>query len=224
MAVSQGKGATRDAALVSAAMEAIELHHAEDAVPAPARTCPGADLDLGYELGSLEMGPGSLVTGHTVLDWIEARGAVTGNRFLVPRDLVWLGQRTCGDWRIAMIGGTSNGMAAGNTRAEAVAHACYELAERDAGAALAATPAQQRRVPGPGHGAGRLVRRAGSPDPRRRGVAGGGSRARAASACPVSPPTCGRKIPPPRWRPAREPTPIRRSRCPGRSPRRRNPA
>ena len=86
------------------------------------------------------MGPGSLVTGHTVLDWIEARGAVTGNRFLVPRDLVWLGQRTCGDWRIAMISGTSNGLAAGNTRAEAVAHACYELAERDAGAALAATP------------------------------------------------------------------------------------
>jgi len=145
VAVSQGKGATRDAALVSAAMEAIELHHAEDAVPAPARTCPAAVLELGYELGSLEMGPGSLVTGHTVLDWIEARGAVTGNRFLVPRDLVWLGQRTCGDWRIAMISGTSNGLAAGNTRAEAVAHACYELAERDAGAALAATPAAERR-------------------------------------------------------------------------------
>ena len=27
------------------------------------------------------MGPGSLVTGHTVLDWIEARGAVTGEPF-----------------------------------------------------------------------------------------------------------------------------------------------
>ena len=47
VAVSQGKGATRDAALVSAAMEAIELHHAEDAVPAPARTCPAADPRAG---------------------------------------------------------------------------------------------------------------------------------------------------------------------------------
>ncbi len=145
VAVSQGKAATVAGALVSAAMEAIELYHAEEAVPPPTMTCPAADLELGYELTSLEMGPGSLVTGRTVLDWIHARGALTGRPFLVPRDLVWLGQRTCGDWRLPMISGTSNGLGAGNTRAEAVAHACYELAERDDGAALAALPAGRRR-------------------------------------------------------------------------------
>jgi ribosomal protein S12 methylthiotransferase accessory factor len=144
VAVSQGKALTAAGARVSAAMEAIELHHAEEAVPEPVRTCPAADLELGYALTGLEMGPGSLVTGHTALDWIHARGAVTGGRFLVPRDLVWLGQRTCSDWRPAMISGTSNGLAAGNTRAEAVAHACYELAERDSAAALAALPARRR--------------------------------------------------------------------------------
>ena len=145
VAVSQGKGATLAAAMVSAAMEAIELSCAENAVPPAAMTCPAADLELGYQLADLDTGPGSLVTNRTVMDWIPARGALSGARFLVPRDLVWMGQRTCGDWRIAMISGTSNGLAAGNSRAEAVAHACYELAERDDGAALAATPAQHRR-------------------------------------------------------------------------------
>ena len=38
--VSQGKGATLAAAMVSAAMEAIELHHAENAVPPPALPVP----------------------------------------------------------------------------------------------------------------------------------------------------------------------------------------
>ena len=145
MAVSQGKGATLEAAMASAAMEAIELHHAEDAVPPPVLSAPAAGLGLGYEVTGLEMGPGSLVTDHTVLDWIQARGAVTSTPVLVPRDLVWLGQRTAADWRIHMISGSSNGLAAGNTRAEAVAHACYELIERDDGAALAALPADQRR-------------------------------------------------------------------------------
>jgi ribosomal protein S12 methylthiotransferase accessory factor len=143
--VSQGKGATRAAALVSAAMEAIELSCAENAVPPAALTGPAGDLELGYQLADLDMGPGSLVTDRTVLDWIPARGALSGARFLVPRDLVWMGQRTCADWRIAMISGTSNGLAAGNSRAEAIAHACYELAERDDGAALAVTPVQHRR-------------------------------------------------------------------------------
>lgn len=145
VAVSQGKGVTCEAALVSAAMEAIELSCAEDAVPPPAVTCPAADLALGYPLEALDTGPGSLVTDRTVLDWIPARGALSGARYLVPRDLVWMGQRTCGDWRIAMVSGTSNGLAAGNSRAEAVAHACYELAERDDSTALAATPVRRRR-------------------------------------------------------------------------------
>ncbi|MGH3191243.1 MAG: YcaO-like family protein [Streptosporangiaceae bacterium] len=145
MAVSQGKGATVAAAMAGAAMEAIELHHAEDAVPPPALSAPAADLGLGYEVTGLDMGPGSLVTGHTVLDWVQARGAVTGAAVMVPRDLVWLGQRAAADWRLPMLSGTSNGLAAGNTRAEAVAHACYELMERDDGAALAAVPAAQRR-------------------------------------------------------------------------------
>ena len=143
--VSQGKGTTQAAAMVSAAMEAIELSCAEDAVPPPVLTCPAADLELGYPIEDLDMGPGSLVTDCTVLDWIPARGALSGSPYLVPRDLVWMGQRTCGDWRIAMISGTSNGLAAGNSRAEAVAHACYELAERDHSTALAATPARHRR-------------------------------------------------------------------------------
>ena len=145
VSVSQGKGATLDAAMAGAAMEAIELHHAESAVPSPVFCGPAADLELGYDLTSLDLGSGSLVTQHTALDWIEAHGAITGARTLVPRDLVWLGRRTCGDWRIPMVAATSNGLAAGNTAAEATAHAMYEVIERDAGAALAVVPPAQRR-------------------------------------------------------------------------------
>jgi ribosomal protein S12 methylthiotransferase accessory factor len=145
VSASQGKGATLAAAMVSAAMEAIELHAAEDSVPPPAVTAPAAGLGLGYGLAGLDLGPGSLVTERTVMDWIQARGAVTGAAALVPRDLVWLGRRTRRDWRICMLTATSSGLAGGNTRAEAVAHALYELIERDAGAALAAVPPARRR-------------------------------------------------------------------------------
>jgi len=145
VSVSQGKGATLDAAMAAAAMEALELQAAEDAVPAPAFTGPAADLDLGYDLTGLDLGPGSLVTERTTLDWIMARGAITGREVPVPRDLVWLGQRAGADWRPGMISPTSNGLAGGNTRAEAAAHALYEVIERDAGAALAAVPPPRRR-------------------------------------------------------------------------------
>jgi ribosomal protein S12 methylthiotransferase accessory factor len=145
VSVSQGKGATLDAAMAAAAMEALELHHAENAVPAPAFTGPATDLDLGYEVTSLDLGPGSLVTDRTVLGWIMARGALTGTEMAVPRDLVWLGQRPGSDWQFAMISPTSTGLAAGNTRAEAAAHALYEVIERDAGAALATVTPPRRR-------------------------------------------------------------------------------
>jgi len=145
VSVSQGKGPTLDAAMAGAAMEALELHHAENEVPGPVLTGPAAGLRLGYEVTSLDLGPGSLVTARTVLEWIPARGALTGRQALVPRDLVWLGKRSGADWRPAMIEATSNGLAAGNTAAEAAAHALYEVIERDAGAALAAVPPARRR-------------------------------------------------------------------------------
>jgi ribosomal protein S12 methylthiotransferase accessory factor len=143
LSAAQGKGATLAAAKVSAAMEAIETWHAEAAVPAPAETAPAAALDLGYQVTELTEAPGSLVTEQTVLDWIEAR-TVTGRPALVPAALVRLGRRTRRDWRLDMITASSNGLASGNTRAEAIAHGLHELIERDACAALPAIPEAER--------------------------------------------------------------------------------
>jgi ribosomal protein S12 methylthiotransferase accessory factor len=135
LTVTQGKGATMPAALVSAAMEAIEIWHGEHAVPPAVHTGPAAGLDLDYLPGELALPPGSLVTARTVLDWI---GAVTwdGRRSLVPREMVRLGRLSGSEWRCHLLTGGSTGLASGNTRAEAVAHALFELIERDAFAAV----------------------------------------------------------------------------------------
>jgi ribosomal protein S12 methylthiotransferase accessory factor len=150
LTVALGKGASLTAARVSAAMEAIETWCAEYAVPAPAETAPAAALDLGYQMAGLFDQPGSLVTERTVLDWIPA-ATLSGSPTLVPAALVRLGRRTRRDWSLDMITATSDGLGAGNSRAEAVTHALLELIERDALSALTAPGRQMldlRTVPG----------------------------------------------------------------------------
>jgi ribosomal protein S12 methylthiotransferase accessory factor len=139
LTVSQGKGATLDAAAVSAAMEAIELWHGEFGVPDAACRGAAVGLELGYRVAELTDLPGSLVTEHTVLDWIPAR-TISGTSTMVPRDLVRMGPRKPGEWAFHALTASSNGLASGNTRAEAIAHALHELIERDACAAFAASP------------------------------------------------------------------------------------
>ena len=85
--VSQGKGATRAAAMVSAAMEAIELSRAEDAVPACSPDLSRRGPRAGLPARGPGHGAGQPGHGPTVLDWIPARGALSGARFMVPRDL-----------------------------------------------------------------------------------------------------------------------------------------
>jgi ribosomal protein S12 methylthiotransferase accessory factor len=136
LTVSQGKGATLDAAAASAAMEAIEHWHGEFAVPGAACRAPADGLDLGYRVTDLTDLPGSIVSARTVLDWIPAR-TISGASTLAPRDLVRMGPRKPGEWSCLARAASTNGLASGNTRAEAVAHALHELIERDACAAIA---------------------------------------------------------------------------------------
>jgi ribosomal protein S12 methylthiotransferase accessory factor len=143
LSVSQGKGATLTQAKVSAAMEAIELWHAEEAVPAAVLEGVGAaELDLPYRVADLEQVPGSLLTDGTRLDWLEAE-VLTGGRTLVPRAAVQLGT-TAADWRGHHLMASSNGLASGNTLAEATVHALYEQIERDCTSAIAEVPVRER--------------------------------------------------------------------------------
>ncbi|MEV7425973.1 MULTISPECIES: YcaO-like family protein [unclassified Streptomyces] len=137
LSVAQGKGATPAAARVSGAMEAIEAWHGERAVPTAEVRAPADGLELSYPVTALESHPGSLVTGRTVLDWITARSALDGEPVLVPAACVRLGREVHSQWRLHLPSASTNGLASGNTRAEAVAHALAELIERDTISALA---------------------------------------------------------------------------------------
>jgi ribosomal protein S12 methylthiotransferase accessory factor len=133
LSVSQGKGHTYPLARVSAAMEAIELWHAEFAYPAPTRRAvPAAALELPYAVGDLPAAPGSLVTAATPLDWVDAVGMVSGRTVPVPSDLVAMAATDRSTWHPPGFVRTSNGLASGNTRDEATLHALYEVVERDA--------------------------------------------------------------------------------------------
>ncbi|MDG5807917.1 YcaO-like family protein [Streptomyces ossamyceticus] len=150
LSVSQGKGATLDLARISAAMEAIELHHAERAVPAARFTdVPADQLSLPYPLLALEQHAGSLLTERTPLDWITARRIGDGHQVLVPRQAVQMGRDLRDGWRSYTLTASSNGLASGNTRAEAVVHALYEVIERDATSALGTVPAHERHYVDP---------------------------------------------------------------------------
>ncbi|MET7746267.1 YcaO-like family protein [Streptomyces sp. NPDC005385] len=145
LSVAQGKGATLTAARVSGAMEAIEAWHGERTVPTADVRAPadGLGLDLPYPVTELESHPGSLFTGRTVLDWITARSALDGEPALVPAACVQLGREAHDRWRLHLPSASTNGLASGNTRAEAVVHALAELIERDTISTL---------VDGGGHG------------------------------------------------------------------------
>jgi ribosomal protein S12 methylthiotransferase accessory factor len=131
LSVSQGKGYSALQAFVSAAMEAVELWHAEShPVPIPWRATPPCELDLTYEIGDLDQQPGSLLTTHTKLDWTVAVGLVSGERVPLPVDSVCLLRET--GWRLLTLRSSSNGLASGNCWAEAALHGLYELIERDA--------------------------------------------------------------------------------------------
>lgn len=128
LSVHQGKGSTLLLARVSAAMEAIEFHHAESACPPAALTSAADRLGLPYDVMSLDMDPGTLFTPATPVEWVEASGIVSGRPALVPLDCVRLPTRR----RRPGLRSSTNGLASGNTVAEAALHGLYELLERQA--------------------------------------------------------------------------------------------
>ncbi|OKJ94941.1 hypothetical protein AMK26_30360 [Streptomyces sp. CB03234] len=139
VSLSQGKGLTPAAARVSATMEAIELWHAENPPPA-SRTSTARALDLPYELTALDLAEGSLLHADLPLPWLAGEGLLSGQPTLVPEPAVRLDHTYRAEWAPPLFRTTSNGLASGNTLAEATAHALAELCERDALARLRARP------------------------------------------------------------------------------------
>lgn len=134
LSVSQGKGLDHYAARVSAAMESIEIAHAER-VTRPLRYESYEDLKAGVEVVDVSTLPparNSLFTDSRKLLWVEAFDLLGGGTNWVPYEMVNT------DATVPWMPGSgaflasTNGLASGNNLAEAVLHGLCEIVERDA--------------------------------------------------------------------------------------------
>lgn len=145
-AVSIGTGATPAQSRVSAVMESIEAWHAENLrVPVSAR-CAAVALELDYDVRELNLAPRSPLTESVVLDWVAGQGLLTGGDTFAPADLIRLDLTPPVDWAQSLFQVTSNGLATGNTVADAVLHGLVEVIERDSVACYLAGPRERRYV------------------------------------------------------------------------------
>lgn len=134
LAVAQGKGLTLAAARASGLMESIELYHAEH-VELPLLYGSYRELASKHRMVEVPRLPRlSSSTFHQDLPllWVSATDLLGSSTALLPYELVHMDLRTplpAGSGAFFM---SSNGLASGNTLEEAVAHAIWELIERDA--------------------------------------------------------------------------------------------
>jgi YcaO-like protein with predicted kinase domain len=143
LATNQGKGVTDAAAKASAAMEALEFAVAEQPECATIRA---SSSQLRQEGRTACRPTGTLPAGTTFpedrpMNWVEGRNLLTGDHCLVPLDVVRFSGRA-GD--LPGICQHTNGLASGNSLAEAIFHGLCELIERDAGTLWAIASPNER--------------------------------------------------------------------------------
>lgn len=134
LAVSQGKGLDLVSSRVSAIMESVETFHAER-IEYPLRLTSRDSLSKTTRVIDVERLPKSrerLFCNHARLLWIQGQELFTGDRLWLPHEAV----HTDFTWPRPSGSGyfpaNTNGLASGNNTLEAVAHALYEVIERDA--------------------------------------------------------------------------------------------
>jgi YcaO-like protein with predicted kinase domain len=128
--VSNGKGLSDTAARVSAVMEALELHYAENPRPGVLRRASLATLEAE---GAAVVRPDEIHGARPVYfsdrfqcDWVAGENLVDGSPVWAPASAVYF-------YCTPNLHDTStNGLASGNDLSEATLHAIYELIERDA--------------------------------------------------------------------------------------------
>ena len=137
LCVQAGKGMNREEAFTGAYMEAIEAALAEPGrAGIPVYTKAAKDiLDCASHPDRfLELCPrqGASINMSDAIDLVEATDFITGKSFLIPAELVFVPYPAAGKKGKTWFGSSSNGLASGNNREEAITHALFELIERDA--------------------------------------------------------------------------------------------
>lgn len=134
---SSGKGSTLDAAVVSAAMESIELYCAE-MIDLPEITLSYAQLAQKYPVIALEhlhLRETSLFNVNQLEQWCLGWDIIQQTRVAVPVQAVSMNYSRFWYQDFANLGSFemgSNGLASGNHFLEALSSALYEVIERDA--------------------------------------------------------------------------------------------
>lgn len=147
VAVAQGKGLDLPEAKASGIMEAAETFHAE-AMTLPVRYASRIDMAREHCLADVDrlprLTPDALPADRPIL-WVEGRDLTDGSSRWIPFEVAST------DYTLPLPPGsgvfqaTTNGLASGNTFAEAHLHAICELIERDAGALWHLGGAEARR-------------------------------------------------------------------------------
>jgi ribosomal protein S12 methylthiotransferase accessory factor len=135
LSVSQGKGISLALARASAAMEAMELWHAEH--PAPSGACRESTVremeqTVGYQVRDLALARRHYLNADTRLRWRQVSRVDGQGDSFIPADLIRLDYRFDPRWSPPLFAPSSNGLASGNVLAEALLHGMYEVVERDA--------------------------------------------------------------------------------------------
>lgn len=134
LSVFQGKGPTVEAARVSAAMEAYETWCAER-IALPLKLASIDELCHDHALVDLArlplMTPEGVDPAHPFL-WIEGDDLLSGARKWMPFEMVHANYALPEPPHSGGFSATTNGLASGNTRDEALLHALMEVIERDA--------------------------------------------------------------------------------------------
>jgi YcaO-like protein with predicted kinase domain len=134
LVTSIGKGLTPAAAKVGALLESVETWHAEH-LHLPTRTARPADIaaDGGraLDVGELPRAIGGLLDPHQVRSWVRGADLATHADTWVPVDSVSMNfvADQLGEPGLAR---NSNGLASGNSLAQAMLHGLCEVVERDA--------------------------------------------------------------------------------------------
>ncbi|MEU3862756.1 YcaO-like family protein [Streptomyces sp. NPDC028722] len=129
LVTSQGKGATDTLAKISAVLESAELWHAEQPIP-QAERATHSRLRPPYPMGALPVKVDHPGVADIELSWTTGLALVSDDDVMVPADLIHRAphQRVP---RPEVFVVTSNGLACGNGRGEAMLHGLLETVERD---------------------------------------------------------------------------------------------
>ena len=146
LSLSLGKGADRELALTSAAMEAAELAVAERRPAALLRASLRHLHSHGrriVDMARIARCHPQLLEPDAVIDWVEGYDLFSGQSVLVPWSLAGLDHRIDPPGYHHAFEVATDGLASGNSEAEAVLHGIYELIERDAYALHEMVPASR---------------------------------------------------------------------------------